>query len=297
MQQVRTPDGRTLEVWTAGDPGRLPVVYHSGTPSAAVPWPQLDRTAAAAGMSVVSWSRPGYAGSSEQPGRRVADVAADTEVVLDQLGVGEFVTFGWSGGGPHALACAALLPHRCRAAATLAGVAPYDATDLDFLAGMGAENEVEFQAALAGRRQVERVLTDMAAGLAEVTPDQVAEALGDLVTPVDKRALTGELADYLARGFRASVSTGVAGWRDDDLAFTAPWGFDVSEVTVPVAVWQGDEDRMVPYAHGQWLAGHVAGAEPHLVGGQGHLSLVQRVGDVLDGLRRSADGRSGGGPS
>lgn len=291
MQDVTTPDGRTLEVLVTGPDDGLPLVYHSGTPSAAVPWPALDRVAQAQNVRAVTWSRPGYAGSTEQPGRSVADVAADTVTVLDFLRVDEFVTLGWSGGGPHALACAALLPRRCLAAATLAGVAPYDADGLDFLAGMGEENVLEFGAALEGRETLEAALSEMSSGLTSVTPDQVAESFGGLVSEVDKQALHGELPEYVAASLAASGSTGIAGWRDDDLAFTRPWGFGVDDIAVPVALWQGGADRMVPFSHGRWLAAHVPGAQAHLLEDEGHLSLVLRLVEVVADLTALA-GRS-----
>ena len=99
-------------------------------------------------------------------------------------------------------------------------------------------------------------------------------------------AVTAEFADYLAALFHAALSTGIAGWRDDDLAFVADWGFPAEQAgQVPVAVWQGSEDRMVPYPHGTWLAGHIPGARAHLLTGEGHLSLaVRQFGAVLDDL-------------
>jgi pimeloyl-ACP methyl ester carboxylesterase len=182
------------------------------------------------------------------------------------------------------LACAALLPDRCRAAATVAGVAPYPAEGLDWLAGMGEENQVEFAAAFAGPEALEKFMAGAAPVMATVQPSNVIEALGDLISDVDKKALVGELADYLAESSRYSMSTGFAGWRDDDLAFVAPWGFDVGAIRVPVAIWQGDQDRMVPVDHGRWLAAHVAGATGHLVPGEGHLSLVKNAEAILSEL-------------
>jgi pimeloyl-ACP methyl ester carboxylesterase len=121
--------------------------------------------------------------------------------------------------------------------------------------------------------------------LAGVTGEQVAAALGDLVSPVDVGALTGDFAAYLATTFRQAVSTGIWGWFHDDLAFTRPWGFDLDEIGVPVMVWQGGQDRMVPFAHGQWLATHVLGARPRLLTEEGHLSIaVASFGEILDDL-------------
>jgi pimeloyl-ACP methyl ester carboxylesterase len=218
----------------------------------------------------------------------VADDAADVAALLDALGVDRFVTAGWSGGGPHALASAALLPDRCRAAATIAGVAPYAAGGLDWFAGMGQENLDEFGAALAGEPALTAYLEKAAAELAGVTAADIAATLGDLASDVDKRALTGDFADQLAESFRASVSTGIAGWRDDDLAFVADWGFPLDRFRVPVAIWQGAQDRMVPFEHGRWLAAHVAGAHVHLEPDEGHLSLIGKLEMILADLVRLA---------
>jgi pimeloyl-ACP methyl ester carboxylesterase len=265
---------RSLEVLVTGPDSGRALVFHSGTPSAAIPFAPLVEAAASAGLRLVTWSRPGYGGSTPAPGRTVADVAGDTAAVLDALEIDRFLTLGWSGGGPHALACAALLPGRCTAAATLAGVAPYPADGLDWMAGMGAENVEEFSLALQGEEALAPWLGEQAAGLAGVTAEQVAGSLGGLVSPVDVASLTGAFADYLAAVFRRSVSSGIAGWRDDDLAFVAHWGFDVADIGVPVAVWQGDSDLMVPPAHGRWLAERIPGARDHVHPGEGHLSLA-----------------------
>jgi pimeloyl-ACP methyl ester carboxylesterase len=271
-RQVKRPGGRVLEV-LSDDSGDEPLVFHWGTPCAAVWFEPLATAAARAGLRLVMYSRPGYAGSTPQPGRSVADAAADVAAVLDALGADTFVTMGWSGGGPHALACAALLPDRCAAATSLAAVAPYPAEGLDWLAGMGPENVEEFSAAMEGERSLSETIQRMARDLEAVQGADVAAALGGLLSDVDKKALTGEFADTLAETSRRALSTGIAGWRDDDLAFARHWGFDLDSIRRPVAVWQGGQDRMVPFAHGQWLAAHIPTARVHLYPDEGHLSL------------------------
>jgi pimeloyl-ACP methyl ester carboxylesterase len=281
MERIELPDGRTLEYLVEGPADGRTLVLHHGTPGGAVRPASLADPALRLGYRVVHPGRPGYGGSTPHPGRRVADVAADVATVLDALGADDFVTLGWSGGGPHALACAALLPGRCRAAATVAGVAPYQAEGLDWLAGMGEENQVEFAAALAGPEALEQFMAQAAPVMATVQPANVIEALGDLISDVDKKALAGDLADYLAESSRYAMSTGTAGWRDDDLAFVTPWGFDLTTIDVPVAIWQGDQDRMVPFTHGRWLATHIPTATAHLTPGEGHLSLIKNAETIL----------------
>jgi pimeloyl-ACP methyl ester carboxylesterase len=280
------PDGRQLEVLLAGPPDGLPLVFHKGTPSGLVEFGPMTAAASARNLRTVLYSRPGYGNSTPQPGRAVADAATDVAAILDQIGAERFVTAGASGGGPHALACAALLPGRCLAAATMAGAAPRNAPGLDWSAGMGPENIAEFSAAAEGEEALTRYLEATASGLREVTAGQLAEELGGLVSATDKAALTGEYAQFLASSLRAAISAGIAGWRDDDLAFVRDWGFSVtSDGLAPAAIWQGAQDKMVPFAHGQWLAAQVPGARAHLLPGEGHLTLtVTSFGQILDDL-------------
>ena len=291
---VRTGGERQLEALVSGPPDGLTVVLQNGTPAGLMAAPLIAAATAERGLRLVLYARPGYEGSTPDPGRQVAGAAADLGAVLDALGAAEFVTVGWSGGGPHALACAALLPGRCLAAATMAGPAPYQADGLDWWQGMGQENLAEFQAAEAGQQALTSFLEPAAREMASLTGADVVAGLGDLVSAADKAAVTAEFADYLAASFRAAVAGGVAGWRDDDLAFVTDWGFTMADASVgaPVAVWQGDQDMMVPWSHGQWLAEHIPGARAHLLPGEGHLTLVHVFGAILDDLMDLA-GRQG----
>jgi pimeloyl-ACP methyl ester carboxylesterase len=290
MQTITTPDGRDLEVVSGGPDDGGCLLWHSGTPSAAGILPRSLAAAAERGLRYVTFSRAGYSTSTPNPGRSVGDVTKDVTAILDALGVDSFICGGQSGGGPHALACAALLPDRVLATATVAAVAPWPAEGLDWFAGMGPENLVEFEASMKGPDVLTPVLEGDAAQLRAVQPEEVAAALGGLVSDVDKRALTGVHAAFMANSFRRAVSTSTAGWRDDDIAFVNPWGFDLASIRTPVAIWQGGEDRMVPPQHGEWLAAHIPGAEKHLLPAEGHLSLaINRFGDVLDSMLSMAD--------
>ena len=282
---LRLADGRSLDVEVSGPDGATPLVAHHGTPGERSQYPPFAAAAAARGLRYVSYSRPGYGGSSRQPGRAVADCAADTAAILGHLGADRCYTVGASGGGPHALACAALLADQVLACATVAGVGPFGAEDLDFLEGMGRENHEEFGAALAGPAELQAYLEREAASLAEVSGEQMAAVLGDLVSPVDAAALTGDFAAYVAASFRQALANGIWGWFDDDLAFTRPWGFELDSIGVPVVVWQGGQDRMVPFAHGRWLAAHVPRARAKLLHEEGHLSIaVDKFGEIVGGL-------------
>jgi pimeloyl-ACP methyl ester carboxylesterase len=284
-------DGRTLAVLACGPADGLPFVFHSGTPAGLVAYHPMIEAATALGLRMVMYSRPGYGASTQYPGRLVADAAADVAAILDQLGAGTFITAGWSGGGPHALACAALLPGRCLAAASMAGAAPYGAPGLDWLGDMAPENVQEFAAAAEGEAALSGLLEKAADEMRDVTAAELVAGLGGLVSEADAAVISGEFAEYLAALFRASLASGIAGWRDDDLAFVRDWGFALGRAgdrwRVPLSIWQGGQDRMVPCAHGAWLADHLPGARAHLLPGEGHFTLAvtafsQILADLLD---------------
>jgi len=282
---LEVDDGRSLDVRVVGPPDGVVLVTHHGTPSTGRPFRPFVEAAADRGLRTVTYSRPGYAGSTRAPGRSVASCAADTARIADHLGAERFFTSGQSGGGPHALACAALLPDRVIACATTAGVGPWNADGLDFLAGMAEENIQEFGAALAGSDELRAYLEHEAGTLRAATANDLADALGGLVSPVDVAALTGEFAEHATETLHESISTGILGWFDDDVAFTQPWGFELADIRVPVVVWQGAQDRMVPFAHGEWLAATIPAATARLLDDEGHLSLVVgSIEEILEDL-------------
>jgi pimeloyl-ACP methyl ester carboxylesterase len=287
--RVSLPDGRTLEAVEEGDPEGTLLIFHHGSPGAAVPFEPFERAAAVRGIRLVTYARPGFAGSTRYEGRSVADCAADVAALAGQLGAGRFLTLGWSGGGPHALACAALLPERVLAAATIAGIAPFDGEGLDWTAGMGEDNVVEYTTAARDVGELLRWTESHADRLAVVKPEEIVDELRGLISPVDEASLTGELGQLVAESFHLAFRDGPWGWFDDDLAFVRPWGFDVSSIQVPVSIWQGQQDLMVPFAHAEWLAEHVATARPQLRPEHGHLSLaVGSFGEILDDLLAAA---------
>ena len=282
---VPLPDGRNLDVLVGGADSTSALLLINGTPTG-VDASEVELAAAAArGLRFVTYARPGYADSTRLAGRSVADIAPDVSSLMGALGISRLFVVGWSGGGPHALACAALLPDLVAAVATVGGVAPFDAEGLDWLDGMAPENHEEFGAAVRDPAELEAFIERFAIGLREVTAEGVADELGGLVPPVDRAALTGDFASHAAALFRDSVRTGIWGWYDDDLAFIRDWGFDLGSIRIPVTIWQGSEDAMVPFAHGRWLADHVPAARPRLIEGEGHLSLgVSSFGRILDEL-------------
>ncbi|MEO7570979.1 MAG: alpha/beta hydrolase [Acidimicrobiales bacterium] len=287
FKQLTLADGRRLEYRASGPEGGVPVVFHHGTPGAATPFRAFERAAHVRGMRIVTFSRAGYGGSSRKAARSVVDVVADVDELLDEIAATECFVAGWSGGGPHALACAARLA-RTRGALVIAGVAPYEADGLDWMAGMGDDNVAEFGAALEGPDVLAPFLESVAPQLRDVTVAGIVESLASLLPPVDVAVLTDEFGQDMAASFHEALRVGIDGWMDDDLAFAKPWGFALDEINVPVTLWQGSDDLMVPFAHGEWLATHVPKVDAHLIPGEGHLSIALGALDqMFDALRQS----------
>jgi pimeloyl-ACP methyl ester carboxylesterase len=215
----------------------------------------------------VSYDRPRYGGSSPAPDRDIASAAADVAAVADALGVEAFALLGHSGGGAHALACAALLPDRVRAVASISAMAPFDADGLDWFAGMGPASAATLRAAAVSRAAREAV--------AGGDPD---------FTPADWAALDG-VWSWLGEVVRPALAGDPAAPVDDDLAYVRPWGFDPATITARTLVVHGADDRLIPPAHGEWLAGHIPGAELRLVPGEGHISVLNHAREALAWLR------------
>jgi pimeloyl-ACP methyl ester carboxylesterase len=266
-------DGRTLHVYDAGPAfghADLTVFWHHGTPNIGAPPAPLLPHAAELGVRFVSHDRPGYAGSTPRPGRDVASAAADVAAVTDELGIEQFAVMGHSGGGPHALACAALLPDRVLGVVSGSALAPFDAEGLDWFAGMAPAGAAELRAATEGRAALELILST-----SEFDPEQF--------TPADHAALGGDWC-WLISVVEPALAGGIGPMVDDDLAYVAPWGFDPEQVSAPVLVLHGDQDRMAPSSHGEWLAGHCPASELWLRAGDGHISVLRSAAAALEWL-------------
>jgi len=273
IQDLHLRDGRTLRVHDSAADHELDsaftVLWQHGSPQTGALLKPLLSAAAARGIRLLSYGRPGYGGSSGLPGRDVAAAAADVEQLADALGIGRFAVMGASGGGPHALACAALLPERVSAVGCLASLAPLDADGFDWFAGMATDG-ASLRAAQLGR--AERTAYEETV---EFDPDSFIEA--------DYDALAGPWAALGADVGLASAA-GPDGLIDDDLAFVAPWGFPVAEIDVPVLVVQGRRDRVVPPSHGDWLSRRLPRAELWLRPDDGHISVLEACPAVMDWL-------------
>ncbi|HEX9993669.1 MAG TPA: alpha/beta hydrolase [Acidimicrobiales bacterium] len=274
---VRLDDGRALHAYDTvpeGGDDRLAVFWHHGTPNTGAPPAPLVAAAERLGLRWVSYDRPAYGGSTPHPGRSVGSAAGDVAAVADALGIDRFAVMGHSGGGPHALACAALLGERVVAVVAASALAPYGADGLDWFDGMTASGVAALQAALAGREAIER----LAASGAEYDPE---------FTEADLAALRGEWA-WMLEVVNAAMAGGPDGQIDDDLSYVRPWGFDVADVRCPVLLHHGARDRIAPVAHARWLAEHCPDAELRVFDDDGHVSVLTKSPEALEWLRTVA---------
>lgn len=272
---LRLADGRTLHVYDTGGEDRLAVVWHHGTPNLGAPPAPLFAAADRLGIRWISHDRPGYGGSTPLPDRDVASAATDVAAVADALGVDRFAVLGHSGGGPHALACGALLPDRVLAVVSSAGLGPYGADGLDWFAGMVPSGVASLRAAAAGRAAKEKF---EASGV-EYDPG---------FTPADLAALAGEWS-WFDSVVGPAIQAGPGGLIDDDLAYVSSWGFDPARITAPVLLLHGGRDGVVPAAHGEWLARICPGAELRRYPEDGHISVLTHAESALEWLRGRAD--------
>jgi pimeloyl-ACP methyl ester carboxylesterase len=282
------PDGRALEVEAIGSADGVALITHHGTPSAAGAFAPFAEACVRRGLRLVSYSRPGYGGSARHAGRSVADCAADVAAIADALAIERFHTLGGSGGGPHTLACAALLGDRVLSAAAIACPAPFEAEGLDWFAGMGEDNKEEFAATADDDATLQARLERHGEELLAADPEHSADAYGDVVSAVDRAAISGAYGAYGAGQTRRGLASGIWGWFDDNRALLAPWGFDPAVIAVPTTIWHGRHDHYVPCAHGAWLAERIPGAHARLLDDEGHTLRLRHDEAILDELLGAA---------
>jgi pimeloyl-ACP methyl ester carboxylesterase len=283
--------GRSLAVSVAGPRDGLVLLVHAGSPGSRVLYRSQVEVAAASGFRTVSYDRPGYGQSPPRPGRTVADAANDAQMIMEALGVERFATWGFSGGGPCALACAALLPDRVFAACVFASLGPFDARDLDFMSGRSDEfrREVDlfFSDPVAARRKYRQ---DAARQLPEMSDESFWMARwGDRAGTDAAHSQT--LADHLAALTREAARQGDEGWWEDWSSYLSPWGFDLKDTRCPVQLWHGDQDPAVPIAHAHWIADHLPNVESHFLAVEDHSTIeIDHHADAIDWLREQAVG-------
>lgn len=279
-KRIETEDGHALRIEVAGDCRRV-VLAHLGSPNGGVLYDRWVDDASARDLTLVTYDRSGYGGSSPRPGRTLADCAADVRTISASLGFERCAMWGFSGGGPHALACGALLGDLVTAVATIGSPAPFDAPGLDFFEGASDEFREDVELFLADRPVWEHKGQGQRDELVAMSVDAFREDWSAGVSPGDAEVFQGPFGAWLYRAAQAGLQPGVDGWLEDNVASLSPWGFDVASISVPVKVWHGVADTFVPAGHGRWLASTIPGAKAELREGDGHLRVMaERIGDV-----------------
>jgi pimeloyl-ACP methyl ester carboxylesterase len=278
---VRTADGRRLAAAVYGDPDGRPVFLLHGTPGSRLGPRPRSSVLHRLGVRLICFDRPGYGESDRLPGRQVADAAADVSAIADAFDLRTFAVAGRSGGAPHALACAALLPERTTKAALLVSVAPRDADGINWLAGMTESNMAEYQAVASGYEQIEAV-TEAAADAVRADPASLLARIQPELPDPDLRVVADRgIRSLLLATYAEALRESAHGWIDDDLALHRPWGFDPATVTVPVLLWHGASDNLSPVSHAKWLAERIPGAAVVVQAGAAHFGALDVLPEIL----------------
>jgi pimeloyl-ACP methyl ester carboxylesterase len=278
---VRAIDGRRLSTQAFGDPDGRPVFLLHGTPGSRLGPRPRSSVLHRLGVRLISFDRPGYGDSDRMAGRRVADLAADVLSIADHYDLDRFAVVGRSGGGPHALACAALLPGRVTRAAVLVGIAPHGAVGLDWFDGMAQSNVTEFTAAANGYEDIAAHTKAVAREVRADPASLLARLQVDLPDP-DRRVVADPgIRSMLLETYTEALRTSDYGWVDDALAFCWPWGFDPASVTVPVLLWHGTDDVFHPASHARWLADRIPSAAVVVQVGAAHFGALDVLPDIL----------------
>jgi len=280
---ISTKDGRKLSLVEAGPVDGMPVLVLHGTPVSSLLFTPWIVDAQSRGMRLISYSRPGFSNSTPQPGRKVANAAEDVAAIAKELKLDRLYLWGYSGGGPHAMACAALLPDLVVAAACLASPAPFGSDEFDWFAGMTEGNIEEFRMALEGREVLKPYLETASSRLLSADPVSIVTAFQSVLCPTDVEALAGDIGRYLVDAGKDAIQKGVDGWIDDDLAFVHSWGFQLDQIQIPVLLIHGEKDRLIPCAHGKWLAGKIQSVDARFYPEDGHMTMgTKHIPEVHD---------------
>lgn len=274
---ITLPDGRRLGFSRFGDPLGRPVLFMHGFPACRLEAGLLHGAASRVGVSIVAPDRPGFGLSDHQPGRAILDWPQDVSALADALGLERIWVLGGSAGCPYALACAHRLRRRVAGVAIVAGLGP--TTERDVVRQMSRMARLAF--ALAAREPIAfRIVFGILARLVARYPD--LNLYLNRATPPDREVLAEtEIRAKLTAAVREAFRQGTFPAVEELALLASPWGFAVEEVSVPVLVWHGRDDGVVPHGMGEVLARKAPNARLHLLAEEGHLSLPVRHGEAI----------------
>lgn len=277
---------RTLRARDVGDPDGAVVMYFHGTPGSRLDLGFGEQLAAERGIRLVSFDRPGYGGSTPAP-FGLASIAADAHAVADALGVHRFATLGMSGGGPAALAAAAVPGGRVSCVGVASGTGPFQRVPgaLDSLDDDDRRAVALLPAEPAAAAAVFAAGFEPLAELSQAAGSGIVSAFAELMSARDRELLRDHrYATALAGTMREALRPGTRGGGWDNVSWVGEWDIDLNAVGCPVLLWYGKDDPLVPLAHGLWLSGQLPQARLVVRDGEGHLGICEHLGEMLGAL-------------
>ncbi len=279
------PDGRLLGYAEWGDPGGPPVLYFHGTPASRLDPVCFPDAPEKARVRLISIDRPGMGLSTFQPHRRIADWPGDVAALADRLGLERLGVVGWSGGGPYVLGCAAAIPERVTAAVSVAGVGRIDRPGA--MDGMNP-SEAKLTRLSLKAPLLARLVLGTVFRLSRAKPEQALKSFHDEVSGSDQAVIAALPDDAKRMGWFLEAGRHGAKGPVHDYHALGDWGFRLGDVEMPVTMWQGDADKLVPMAHAEELATSAPGATLRPCPGEGHLVMVSHAAEILSSATRKA---------
>ncbi len=287
IQQITLKDGRRLGYAEYGTPDGKPIFYFHGNPSSRLEGWRLDEPAKHIKAHIISVDRPGMGLSDFKAGRRLLDWPEDVIELADILGINRFAVLGLSGGGPYAMACAFKIPQRLTAVALISSPCPFNVT-------AATKDLSRYQRLLIFlvRRAfwLVRLLLRMVARNAHKDPVGFISRVNGKLSDVDK-AVVDKIVMRSPEGLNRAVASlqqafrgGIRGVAWEYSVLMNSWGFRLEDISIPIQLWQGEDDRQIPLSMGRYLATTIPHCRANFLPGEGHYAFFSHVQDILNYL-------------
>ena len=278
---LKLPDGRCIEYIDNGVSSKSALILHHGTPTSMTVWGTWLAAAAEEGIRAIAFTRPGYASSDRKVGRSIIDANEDLVEILNQLAVEKFVSVGWSGGGPYALASGLL--NKCSGVQLIASVSPYDAEDFDWFQDQTPEMVEEAKISARSLEDSINFKENYYKEFRDMTAEQFLTEYAKRSSFESFETIYREFSKDLSFSMHEALRDGVIGYAEDEYAFLRNWGFETKEIQVPVLIWQGLDDLSVSPHMARWLNANISNPTLKLLEGQHHSSImVEKRAEILN---------------
>ena len=256
-------------------------MLHHGSPMEMLYFEDLLDSLAARGMRAIAYTRPGYGESTRLPNRNVIDNNSDLAAILAHQNIAQFVSCGWSAGGPPALASTLL--EGCRGASVVATPAPFDQPDLDGFAGMTEAFAAECRACSSSVNSSFAFKQSHIDDVKALTTELLLSAFSSRASFATYETEYKNMAHDLSKSLMRGIDPDTLGFAEDDHSWLKPWGFDIEAIDLPVQMWIGSNDEYIPVAHAEWFGNHVRAIDLHILVGQDHVSImVEHIDAIIE---------------